>query len=428
MRILLLISLFLLAFSSQAHEATVSQIRLIEGEGILYLDLTMPEDQLALAWQPLSVTSNGLSQKERSSLMLYIADHLWLESGDSRFGGQLVQLNRGWEQQGEQLVPVVEARLEFHQAEFAAGKMLTLHSDLILHQVASHRTYVTLMSGLAGGAAGVQSLGILRLKHTEVSLSLEQASVLAGMGSFFMSGVGHILEGADHLLFILCLILAIPALGKYAGGSSQTGTRISSPRISSALTEAVMTVSAFTLTHALSMALVSFGWINPGFQWVEVAIASSLLIAGFLLFVPHGRMEAALLAAVFGLIHGLAFANSLIPLQLNNTDLGLALVSFIGGTEMIQLGLVIALVPVLIALRYTRMLSGVRAIIALGTIFAGSVWLWERSQGGSLESVLDTATLQNILLSSYAIAASLALPRLAFMLRFDREPSHQHQH
>jgi HupE / UreJ protein len=87
-----------------------------------------------------------------------------------------------------------------------------------------------------------------------------------------------------------------------------------------------------------------------------------------------------LVAFVFGLVHGLGFANVLTELDLPKSALAVSLVSFNLGVEAGQLAIVATLLPLAYLLRrswlYPRLVLGVgsSAIVAVA-----AVWLAERS-------------------------------------------------
>lgn len=141
-------------------------------------------------------------------------------------------------------------------------------------------------------------------------------------------GVGHILGGADHLLFVLGLLLLV------GGGAGL-----------------VRTVTAFTAGHSVTLGLASLGLVRLPSAPIEVAIAGSVLwLAVELARGPaaSGQRESWLrrspwrMAAAFGLLHGLGFAGALSEAGLPEGEIPLALLSFNLGIELGQLAFVAA--------------------------------------------------------------------------------------
>lgn len=133
-------------------------------------------------------------------------------------------------------------------------------------------------------------------------------------------GVEHILTGIDHLLFVVGLLFLV-------------GFR----------RQLVWTISAFTAAHSLTLGLSALGWLALPSAPVEATIALSiLLVAGEAL---HRRPTAArrwpaLVALLFGLVHGLGFAGALQAIGLPQQHLLAALLTFNLGVELGQLAVV----------------------------------------------------------------------------------------
>lgn len=151
---------------------------------------------------------------------------------------------------------------------------------------------------------------------------------LAFAWSMLKLGVEHILTGADHLVFLLGLILV--------GGS---------------LRAVVAVVSAFTVAHSLTLALAALSVFTPSARLVEPAIALSIAYVGMEnLFVTDARNRWRI-TFVFGLIHGFGFAGALREVALPRGQVPIALVSFNFGVEIGQLAVVALALPLVLAAR-----------------------------------------------------------------------------
>jgi hydrogenase/urease accessory protein HupE len=142
-----------------------------------------------------------------------------------------------------------------------------------------------------------------------------------GMGeiahAYTVLGIEHILTGFDHLLFVLALLFLV--------GFSR---------------RLVLTITAFTLAHSLTLALSALGWLTLRRPPVEAAIALSIvLVAGEALHTQPtlSRRWPALVAFLFGLVHGLGFAGALKEIGLPQNHLSVALLTFNVGVEVGQL-------------------------------------------------------------------------------------------
>jgi hydrogenase/urease accessory protein HupE len=135
-------------------------------------------------------------------------------------------------------------------------------------------------------------------------------------------GVEHILSGWDHLLFVVSLLLLVGFERRL-----------------------VATITAFTLAHSLTLALSAMNLLTLRSPPVEATIALSiLLVCGEALRERDtlSRRWPALVAFVFGLVHGLGFAGALKEIGLPEQHLSIALLSFNLGVEAGQLIVVAA--------------------------------------------------------------------------------------
>ncbi len=143
------------------------------------------------------------------------------------------------------------------------------------------------------------------------------------MGTYIVEGIRHILFGADHLLFVLGLLLIV-----------KDGWMLAK------------TVTAFTVAHSITLAIATLGYAQAPAVPVNAAIALSVLFLAPEI-VRSWRGETSLtirhpwaVAFAFGLLHGFGFASALTGAGLPRGDLPLALLSFNAGVEAGQLGFV----------------------------------------------------------------------------------------
>ena len=196
---------------------------------------------------------------------------------------------------------------------------------------------------------------ILDRDHTQVRVDFGQVAP-SGLSGFLRLGLNHILSGFDHLLFLAALLL---------------GSR--------SLRSLLITVTAFTAAHSLSLAAATLGWLHVSGNWVEPAIAASIIwvaIENLLLASKPLRRHA--LTFGFGLVHGLAFAEALTELQLSGWPLARALLGFHLGVETGQALVVLVLAPALSWM--ARHAIGPRVERAFSVVIAaiGLVWLAQR--------------------------------------------------
>jgi hydrogenase/urease accessory protein HupE len=148
-------------------------------------------------------------------------------------------------------------------------------------------------------------------------------------------GFDHILSGPDHLLFVFALMLLIASFRSL-----------------------VATITAFTVGHSITLSLAVLGIVRVPSAPTEILIAASIyVLAVEAAGVARGRRgpfsrRPWILAAGFGLLHGLGFAGALREAGLPEGDVPLALFSFNVGIEIGQIAFVTALALAGLALRY----------------------------------------------------------------------------
>jgi hydrogenase/urease accessory protein HupE len=183
-------------------------------------------------------------------------------------------------------------------------------------------------------------------------------------GEYVSLGIEHILIGADHLLFVTALLL-----------------------LSTSLQTLLKTVTAFTLGHSVTLVLVSLGLIPNWSPLVEFLIATTILILALELSragPDRGRHSMRrhqwLVASVFGLVHGLGFADVLKDIGMPADALVTALLSFNIGIEAGQLMFVGAVAGLLYVINRSSA-DGYRAIKAAVILAMGGIsvyWCLDR--------------------------------------------------
>lgn len=184
-------------------------------------------------------------------------------------------------------------------------------------------------------------------------------------------GVEHILEGVDHLLFVLALLLIV---GRGPGG----GRRL------------LGTITAFTVAHSLTLAAATLGIARAPQQPVEAVIALSILFVAA--EIAHGRSGRPgltarapwIVAFAFGLLHGFGFAGALAEIGLPPDAVPLALLLFNVGVEVGQLlfvGVLLAFGVVGRRLGLSQRLAALAGAPAYGIGALAAFWTIERVVG-----------------------------------------------
>src|SRR5690606_31975458 len=110
------------------------------------------------------------------------------------------------------------------------------------------------------------------------------------------------------------------------------------------LKKVLILVTAFTIGHSLTLLLSVLDVIRFSSDWVEFLIPVSIVLMAVWHLVNSHRWQQLktdyVLAAVFGLVHGMGFANIIRFMLAANQDITVPLLSFNLGVEAGQIALV----------------------------------------------------------------------------------------
>jgi hypothetical protein len=236
----------------------------------------------------------------------------------------------------------------------------------------SHRGLLNL------GVDGAVRTAVLSPTQAVQNFDLAHPSRWRQFLQFVADGVHHIWIGYDHLLFLISLLL--PAvLVRRNGRWIPVGT------LRSALLGVIAIVTAFTVSHSITLTLAALGVVGLPSRLVESGIALSVLLAALNNVWPQVTRRAWILAFAFGLVHGFGFASVLADLGLPRDALAISLAGFNIGVEIGQLSVVLVVVPLIFVLRERRMY---RPAILVGGSTAiavvAAVWFVQRALGFGL--------------------------------------------
>ena len=231
---------------------------------------------------------------------------------------------------------------------------LTARSQLLTEIDPDHRTF---LQATVGGAS---TSTMLSAASPSIALDGDAGGVAGSFPGYFRAGIEHLMGGADHLVFLLALML--PAV--CAAGAAR-----------SAALGVLTAVTGFTLAHALTLTASATELLRPPSGLVEALVALSIVITAADNVRPFIPAPRAAVAALFGTIHGFGFASALGSLQLTGVGLATALVGFNLGIEAAQVAVVLIVMPALYVLGNGRLLLW-GGSAAAGAV--GSWWLWTR--------------------------------------------------
>jgi hypothetical protein len=181
---------------------------------------------------------------------------------------------------------------------------------------------------------------------------------------FVKTGVEHILDGIDHLLFVICLLIPFRRIRPL-----------------------IAIVTSFTVAHSITLFASAFGLV-PDALWfpplIETLIAASIVYMAFENIVGSHWQRRWVIAFGFGLVHGFGFSFALSEtLQFAGSHLLTSLLAFNLGVEIGQLLVIVVSVPLMNWL-FRNALSERMGTIIISAILAHSGWHWLSDRAGDL--------------------------------------------
>jgi len=283
LRILSLLSFLLLALSiASAHESRPAYLEIKEtapGQySVLWRTPVLAGMRLPIALR-LPDDVKNLQEPKVEELSDSVVERHWIDAGPGGLAGK---------------------RIDF------PGLQLTITDVLVRVEMLDGRKWTT----------------IVHPSQPYVEIAAAQ-TWLGVSGTYIVQGIRHILFGADHMLFVLGLLLIVKDRWML-----------------------LKTVTAFTVAHSITLAIATLGYAEVPVVPLNAAIALSILFLGPEI-VRSWRGETSftirhpwVVAFAFGLLHGFGFASALTSAGLPRHELPLALVSFNVGVELGQLGFI----------------------------------------------------------------------------------------
>jgi hypothetical protein len=181
---------------------------------------------------------------------------------------------------------------------------------------------------------------------------------------FAREGFFHILDGIDHLLFLLCLVIPFRRFGSL-----------------------VVVVTAFTVAHSVTLIASAYG-MAPDSLWfpplIETLIAVSIVYMAFENIIGARLERRWVMTFAFGLIHGFGFSFLLRErLQFAGEHLVTSLLAFNVGVELGQLLVLVITIP-LLTLIFRYVVAERIGTILMSALVAHTAWHWATERGARL--------------------------------------------
>jgi len=368
-RCLLAMLLLLVATVASAHKPSDSYLMLAADPGATAIsgqwDIALRDLDLATdldANRDGAITWGEVRSRERE-LFIYAFAHLAIRSQGQKCPLEPGELLADGHSDGAYAV------LRFSAHCPTAVRELGVDYRLLFALDPSHRGLLRL------DVDGISRSAVLSPDQPVQQFVLAQNSRWTTFTQFVSDGMHHIWIGYDHMLFLISLLL--PAVLTRRDRAWQPV-----PSLRSAMLGVLAVVTAFTVSHSITLTLAALDVIDLPSRLVESGIALSVLLAALNNIWPIVTRQGWVLAFCFGLVHGFGFASVLGDLGLPRDAMAVALAGFNIGVEFGQLSVVLCVVPLIYFLRQARfyrpgILVGGSSAIALIAGF----WLVGRLMG-----------------------------------------------
>jgi len=221
---------------------------------------------------------------------------------------------------------------------------------------------------------------------------------------FVRMGFVHILEGTDHLLFLLCLVIPVRRIRAL-----------------------VWVVTAFTAAHSLTLIASALEFAPNGLWFpplVEMLIAVSIAFMAVANIVGWPGHRSWMLAFGFGLIHGFGFSFALREsMQFAGGHLTAALLSFNAGVELGQL-FALALMAPAVALLFRYAVEPRIGGAVLSALVAHTAWHWMWERGALVERYSVPLPEFTLLLMLKLVLAGMAGWAVFWFVRRKKQGEH----
>ena len=211
---------------------------------------------------------------------------------------------------------------------------------------------------------------------------------------FVQAGFLHILDGTDHLLFLVCLVIPFRRFRQL-----------------------LLIVTSFTVAHSFTLIASAYG-LGPDALWfpplIETLIAMSILYMALENIVGASNVGRRwIVTFAFGLVHGFGFSFALRQtLQFAGSHLLTSLVSFNLGVELGQILVLAASIP-LLDLLFRYVVAERLGTIILSALVAHTAWHWMVDRWTVLRQFPFSLFTQSVAFWASALRTALILVALA---------------
>lgn len=209
---------------------------------------------------------------------------------------------------------------------------------------------------------------ILSSNNRIYNFSSFKMSLYERLSIFVQSGFTHILDGVDHLLFLLMILIPSIVL-----------LHLNTNTIRPSLIELLKIITTFSVAHSLTLFISAMDLWRPNTTLIESSIALSIFIVAVMnLFSKYQHLNKKIVF-IFGLLHGFGFANVLEMAKVDTTmEFLVALLGFNLGVEFGQISVILLLLPFLYILSKTSFCIHTLKLISIISILISIYWFFQR--------------------------------------------------
>ena len=212
---------------------------------------------------------------------------------------------------------------------------------------------------------------ILDKSNTEYSFSSLRMSEVQRLYIFVKDGISHILDGLDHLLFVLMLLIpTVIALHVESENQSLKSLGLSLFKI----------ITAFSVAHSITLFISAMGLWAPNIKFIESSIAFTIFVVALMNFLGKYNHVNYKIVFLFGLLHGFGFANVLEIAQMDSIfSFLVALFGFNFGVELGQIFVISLVLPFLYFVAKMKYCVSILKIVSFSAMLLAIVWFFQRT-------------------------------------------------
>jgi hypothetical protein len=185
---------------------------------------------------------------------------------------------------------------------------------------------------------------------------------------FVEDGFSHILDGLDHLLFILMLLLSTQIRH-----FNDLKTKVK-------LISLFKLITLFSIAHSITLFISAVDIYRPNIAFIESSIALSIFVVALLNFLHKFQHINYYIVFGFGLLHGFGFANVLHMVEITDTtSFVISLLGFNLGVELGQILVIVITLPLLVTLLQNRYNAYIVKLLSFFAMSIATYWFLVRT-------------------------------------------------